>query len=676
MADRKKPVLRLTIFFISVVLVSGSILAYLSINNISNLKELTEKKILEEQKKLALELGARLDHEIVGAMEKFSDHWKPAFDQQTIPMNVLDSLDMVEEIFLVDGHGNFIVPWFLDAYMNHPGMTSTSSFRSAFGKAERSEFIEKNLGEANSYYLSSLKTSSDKFDSVKCLNALARVAVKMEDGPQALLYYSYIISKYQDLCDQNGFPYVYYAIPQLIRIANSSNRMEIIQVIADCLSGMRYGEIPLNYSTYQILAQLTDWMEKKSGSEEIATGYKESIEIVSKRLLFLDRYRDLILLYANNEGRNDIPKRYGGYQVLQNSSGHGGQSVFITREDDMVSGFSIRIEQLWEAIGDDQADYLTEFEYELELLKPDYARKLVDDPLSTSMEVSTYFPDYMVLIKLKNKDLLDEFIRRRSWIYGIALALLLGGMILGILLILRDISREEHLARLRADFISNVTHELKTPLTSIQLFTESMILKRIKSEDNKLEYLNIILKEAESLKRMINNILDFSRKEKGIREYHFEVINLSSLVNSAINDLEYWLVEKKFLLVKELEDNIIALADPSALKQAVINLLNNAIKFSVDRKEIAVRLQKDHEHILIQVEDRGIGIPDDAKDLIFNPFYRVGQKYAEDISGTGLGLSVVKEIVDAHHGEIKVESRMHEGSNFIIRIPANQKIKA
>jgi two-component system phosphate regulon sensor histidine kinase PhoR len=221
-----------------------------------------------------------------------------------------------------------------------------------------------------------------------------------------------------------------------------------------------------------------------------------------------------------------------------------------------------------------------------------------------------------------------------------------------------------------------VTHELKTPLTSIQLFTESIILKRIKSEDYKREYLHIILKEAESLKRMINNILDFSRKEKGKREYYFEEVNVSSLVHSAIHDLEYWLLEKKFLLVKEIEDNIIALADPSALKQAVINLLNNAIKFSVDRKEIAVRLQKDHEHILIQVEDKGIGIPEDQKDLIFQPFYRVGQKHAEDISGTGLGLSVVKETIDAHHGEIRVESRMHEGSNFIIRIPANQKIKA
>ncbi len=225
-------------------------------------------------------------------------------------------------------------------------------------------------------------------------------------------------------------------------------------------------------------------------------------------------------------------------------------------------------------------------------------------------------------------------------------------MVLGILLILRDISREEHLSRLRADFISNVTHELKTPLTSIQLFTESIVLNRIKSAAHRKEYLQIILKETESLKRMINNILDFSRKEKGKREYNFEQVNVTLLLNDAINDLDYWLVEKEFILVKEIEENVTAMADPVALKQAIINLLNNAIKFSVNRKEIEVRLKKEREMIMIQVEDKGIGIPDDQKEMIFQAFYRVGQKNAEDISGTGLGLSVVKEIVEAHHGKI------------------------
>jgi two-component system phosphate regulon sensor histidine kinase PhoR len=251
--------------------------------------------------------------------------------------------------------------------------------------------------------------------------------------------------------------------------------------------------------------------------------------------------------------------------------------------------------------------------------------------------------------------------------------LLLGGMILGILIIMRDISREKHLAHLRADFISNVTHELKTPLTSIQLFTESISLNRIKSQAQKKEYLQIILKETESLKRMINNILDFSKEEKGKRNYHFKQVDVTALVNDAIQDLEYWLMEKKFTLVKEIDDGVTATVDPGALKQAIINLINNAIKFSKSRKEIIVRLNQEEEMILIQVQDKGIGIADDHKELIFNPFYRIEQKNSEEISGTGLGLSVVNDVVKAHHGKIQVDSQPNEGSTFTILFKSTQE---
>ncbi len=293
--------------------------------------------------------------------------------------------------------------------------------------------------------------------------------------------------------------------------------------------------------------------------------------------------------------------------------------------------------------------------------------------MATIAEISPYFPGHQVLIKLKNEGLINEFVKRRSWIYGIALLLLLGGMILGVLLILRDISREEHLSQLRSDFVSNVTHELKTPLTSVQLFTESIILDRINSETDKKEYLRIILKETESLKRLINNILEFSKKERGKTEYKFEEVNVTSLINTAINDMDYWVIEKGFTLQTQVEHNVTATADPDALKQAFINVLSNAIKFSRNRKEILVGLRKDDKTVMIEVEDKGIGISEDQQGLIFESFYRIGQKDAEDISGTGLGLTVVKEIVEAHHGKILVESKLNEGSKFSIILNSKEE---
>jgi signal transduction histidine kinase len=390
------------------------------------------------------------------------------------------------------------------------------------------------------------------------------------------------------------------------------------------------------------------------------------IQHIKSRLAFIDGNAEIIRGSLGPDMRTKNLLIGGKYTALSGMSQDPKELILINLDAEYPAGFTISLDQLWSKVSGKELTEGMEFAYEVELKEEVNGMNSSGNRLATFAEISPYFPGHQVLIKLKNERLIDEFVKRRSRIYGIALALFLGGMILGVLLILRDISREEHLAQLRSDFVSNVTHELKTPLTSVQLFTESIILDRINSEADKREYLRIILKETESLKRMINNILEFSKKEKGKLEYKFEEVNVTSLVNMAINDLDYWLVEKGFTIQTQVENNVTATADPAALKQAIINLLSNAIKFSRNRKEILVGLRKENEVIMLEVEDKGIGIPDDQKDLIFEAFYRVGQKDAEDISGTGLGLTVVKEIIEAHHGKIFVESRLNEGSKFTI----------
>jgi len=233
-------------------------------------------------------------------------------------------------------------------------------------------------------------------------------------------------------------------------------------------------------------------------------------------------------------------------------------------------------------------------------------------------------------------------------------------------LILRDIARENQIARLRADFISNVTHELKTPLTSIHMFAESLLLKRVNQESDNDEYLAIIIKESERLQRMINNILEFSKMEKGKSEYRFEECNLSRLLKEVIHEVNYWLAEKHFNVVTELDEKISADVAPDKIKLAFSNLINNAIKYSIDKRNIIIRLFREKEHIYIEVEDQGVGIPDDQLTRIFDKFYRIDQ--SDSISGTGLGLSVVKEIIDAHSGTITVTSNVGKGSKFSIKL--------
>ena len=274
-------------------------------------------------------------------------------------------------------------------------------------------------------------------------------------------------------------------------------------------------------------------------------------------------------------------------------------------------------------------------------------------------------------IKPDDENLIKDIIKRRSWIYGIASVLLLVAMFLGVILILRDIAREKHLARLRSDFISNVTHELKTPLTSIRMYAESLIMGRVKSDSVQKEYLSVIVNETDRLKRMINNILEFSKMEKGKPEYHFVNSNLASILKSAIHEMNYWFEKEQFEVVTELDETIYAEVDPEKMKQVIDNLLSNAIKYSTDTKKIFIRLFKKPEHVCIEVEDRGMGIPEDKFSRIFEQFYRIEQK--ESISGTGLGLTVVKEIIEAHDGTISVTSEIGKGSKFVIML--NQQAK-
>jgi len=666
MSSKKNPVLRLTLIFISAVIASGSILSYLSINNISNLKELTEKRVLEEQKNLALLISNDIHNEITGVAARFTETVSENKKDQISAIKCFDTVNLVRNSFIVNIEGEYLWPWFIDEFEQKAEKVPSKSYRKNFTRAEKEEFIEQDFSKARRFYIASLRVSTCNLDSVKSLNALARLSVKMEDAPKALTYYSTITSKYYSVSDKYGFPYVYYAIPQLIKIFDHTNKENVFQEIEFCLNRMVAGDIPMNHSTVNILSQVTNWLDEQEVNSEKLGEVSNLIQHIKSRFAFIDRNAGVIRESQDREMRTEDPLIGGKYTALTGMSQNPEELILINLEADYHSGFTISLDQLWRKVSGKEFTEDTEFAYEVELINKINGVNSSGNRLATLAEISPYFPGHQVLIQIKNERLIDEFVRRRSWIYGIALALLLGGMVLGVLLILRDISREEHLAQLRSDFVSNVTHELKTPLTSVQLFTESIILDRINSEADKKEYLRIILKETESLKRMINNILEFSKKERGKQEYKFEQVNVKSLVDMAITDLDYWLVEKGFTLQTQMEDNIKTTADPNALKQAIINLLSNAIKFSRDRKEILIGLRKEKSAVIIEVEDRGIGIPEDQKDLIFEAFYRVGQKDAEDISGTGLGLTVVKEIVEAHHGKILVESKLNEGSKFTI----------
>jgi signal transduction histidine kinase len=248
-----------------------------------------------------------------------------------------------------------------------------------------------------------------------------------------------------------------------------------------------------------------------------------------------------------------------------------------------------------------------------------------------------------------------------------ALSLLMGG---GMMFAYRNVARELALAKLKSDFVSNVSHELRTPLSLIRLYAETLELGRISSPGKHQEYYEIIRKESERLSSLINNILDFSRIEAGKKEYSFRETDMADLVRSTLDSYRFEIEQNGFQFEQKIDTNLPQLrVDREAIARSLLNLVNNAVKYSATEKYLGVHLYRRDGGVNLEVVDHGIGIPLKEQLKIFEKFYRVGDPLVHNTKGSGLGLSLVRHIVQAHGGVVAVESAPGRGSKFIITLP-------
>ncbi|HEY6626238.1 MAG TPA: ATP-binding protein [Ignavibacteriaceae bacterium] len=233
-----------------------------------------------------------------------------------------------------------------------------------------------------------------------------------------------------------------------------------------------------------------------------------------------------------------------------------------------------------------------------------------------------------------------------------------------------EAKRLEELNELKSFFMSTITHELKTPLTSIKLFTEKLQDKKDIPSEKSDFYLEVIEGESEKLRRLIDNILEYARIEKGMKSYSQTCINLSHVVNKAIESMRYqFMISKQKAEVIMDSDGITILADEEAVERAITNLLTNAIKYSSGESKTTVSVKKFKGDASVEVRDNGRGISIEDLNNIFEPFKRVISLENKRIEGTGLGLAIVKHIMDAHNGRIEVESEIGKGSKFTLWFP-------
>ncbi|RPH96164.1 HAMP domain-containing protein [candidate division KSB1 bacterium] len=244
--------------------------------------------------------------------------------------------------------------------------------------------------------------------------------------------------------------------------------------------------------------------------------------------------------------------------------------------------------------------------------------------------------------------------------------------LLGALIVLNDMTQLRQLEGLRREFVANVSHELKTPVTTIKGFIETLREGAINDAEHAPEFLERIAQNADRLNSLLDDLLSLSRIEQETDRAEIALLpeSVPDIVKSAIEAISAKAKEKRILIRFNADEEIRAMANPSLLEQAVLNLLDNAVKYSEAGKLVEIRVERDGKNAAVRVKDYGCGIAAEHLPRLFERFYRVDKARSRKQGGTGLGLAIVKHIAKAHDGEVAVESRINEGSTFSILIPA------
>jgi signal transduction histidine kinase len=228
----------------------------------------------------------------------------------------------------------------------------------------------------------------------------------------------------------------------------------------------------------------------------------------------------------------------------------------------------------------------------------------------------------------------------------------------------------EELNKAKSFFVSSVSHDLQTPLTSIKMFSELLREKKDLSAEKRDEFVSVIENESERLSRLIKNILDLSQIERGVKSYDFRDVDLNTMINKVVQLMRFSIEQNGFVLnLDVLNEPVFISADEDAVISCIVNLISNAMKYSLVEKEILIRTAKENDCALVAISDKGVGISEEEQDKIFETFYRSDNEQLQNVAGVGLGLTITSHIIKAHKGRITIKSKPDTGSTFTLLFP-------
>ena len=644
--------LKWALLFLLLILLPVSVLAYLSV-----------RVFLDERRSALVDL-----HRAIPMLQDRFDRRVADIVSQTVDAASADSLirrmedsQGVKGVFVLDAEGQFIRPFVRPLTLSE----RRPAFEQALFRGEDLAFREEDLEGARAAYEAALSAARTDAEKAEALNALGRCAARMGDDSLALSLHRQLAA-YALAFDADGAHPLTLSTLRIIR--QFSGRQQAVAALAAWTDGMISGAYPMYPGCRQAVRWAREWATQRISGERLREPLRD-----------LDRLEGLIGLTEIYVHLQRAGAGQNG-QAFRSGADAQGRSflVYLRSQED---GATIGILFDLEAMG----STLMRFAWGKELATKGFDLSVFDvahtaafeqahgDAVQLVTAASMYL--YRMSLGIYSRDSLAvlQRYRTRNTLILMGIVLLSGIVVLGVTLIYRDATREVQTARLRSEFVANVSHELRTPLTAIRMYAETLLMGRYRNSEQMQGYLKTVMQESLRLSRMVGNILDFSRMESGRKTYAFEDVDLGSLVRATLEEFGPVLQEQEFAVALEIDDALPGIrADREAVVSAVANLIHNAVKYSPGRKEIRIAMFREGNGQVVEIADRGIGVPTGAEDAIFQKFQRADNA-ASAATGTGLGLALVKGITTAHGGEVTAGAREGGGSVFRLILPQGDR---
>jgi len=664
---RKKIILY---YFIGVVL-PGIILGYMAFRGIRNDQALQEKERLKK-----LETNSQtFFSEIATDLGKFME--EKTSDSAVYNTNISDPSILI--LFIKDSTGlkKLITHQLLyppaELLISEPDRSNPSSH---LKEGQRLEFVEHKYSDALSFYQERILKTTDPEEKKAALVALARLFKKMNQPERAKTVYEEIQKDYKGTLLNEQIPLSLMAGLEIIKVNRALGEEDKLRInLQESLELLLHPDCEYDANQFEMFSQ---------SFKEFRI---ESNDLIDSLFLKIEAGRAITEYLNWMLGEPNLIAPGGRYQYGSSKNMTYGipvkasdlQAIYLTTESNnalqtgMIIDFPIYMksvaEKLFRII-----DPESSINAKIEDMNGDLvlSRVITGETGYLAFPFPEKFPKWKLLMSENRPGWITTLMKAGSGSYLLAFILIVLLMLLGFVFILYTLTVELRLNKLKSEFISNVSHELKSPLTSIRMMTEMLHHNRVENEKRKAEYYSAMLEESEHLSHLIDNILDFSRIDEDRKKYEFIDLEPDKIIREFLTSIREMIRETGFTVNYSCLQGVSDIrADRNAILQVLHNLVDNAIKFSGTSRKIDIELVSGENAMELSVKDYGIGISAKDQDRIFERFYRSRESQRSGIRGSGIGLAIVKKIVEDHGGSLILDSTLGEGSKFTVRIPVS-----